>query len=283
MIKQIDTALIEKKVMELLLDANYDIGQKFLDNLSRQGENESSDLARLVISQLVENDKIAKLEGIPMCQDTGMVVIFIEIGQNVHLTGKNLYAAINDGVKEAYTVGYLRKSVVADPLFDRINTKDNTPAIIHTEIVPGDNIYITVVPKGFGSENMSAIKMLKPADGVDGVKNFVLETIKRAGPNPCPPIIVGVGIGGTFEKVAILSKKALTREIGIHNSNEKYAKLECELLEEINCLNIGPAGLGGKTTALAVNIEYYPTHIAGLPVAVNICCHAYRHKSGYIY
>lgn len=282
MLKEIDTSLIEKKVVELLLDANYDIGDEFLNNLARQKEEENNDLAKIVLNQLIENDKIAKLESIPMCQDTGMAVIFIEIGQDVHLVGKNLYDAINDGVKEAYTSGYLRKSVVADPLFNRINTKDNTPAIIHTEIVPGDKIHIVVAPKGFGSENMSVVKMLKPADGVDGVKGFILETVKKAGPNPCPPIIVGVGIGGTFEKVAYLSKKALTRDIGVHNADERYAKLERELFELINTLDIGPAGLGGKTTALAVNIEFYPTHIAGLPVAVNICCHAYRHKSGYV-
>ena len=281
-LREINTLLIEKEVTKLLLEANYDIGEKFLDNLYKQSESESSDLAKLVLNQLIDNDKIAKTEKIPMCQDTGMAVIFIEIGQDVHLNGKNLYDAINDGVKEAYTVGYLRKSIVDDPLFSRINTKDNTPAIIHTDIVPGDKINITVAPKGFGSENMSAIKMLKPADGVNGVKDFVIETVKKAGPNPCPPIIVGIGIGGTFEKVAYLAKKALTREIGVHNKDKRYADLEQELFYSINTLNIGPAGLGGKTTALSVNIEYFPTHIAGLPVAVNICCHAYRHKSGYV-
>lgn len=281
--REINTLLIEQEVTKLLLEANYDIGEKFLDNLYKQSESESSELAKLVLNQLIDNDKIAKIERIPMCQDTGMAVIFIDIGQDVHLTGKNLYDAINDGVKEAYTVGYLRKSIVEDPLFSRINTKDNTPAIIHTDIVPGDKIHITVAPKGFGSENMSAIKMLKPADGVDGVKDFVIETVKKAGPNPCPPIIVGIGIGGTFEKVAYLAKKALTREIGVHNKDKRYADLEQELFDSINTLDIGPAGLGGKTTALSVNIEYFPTHIAGLPVAINICCHAYRHKSGYVF
>lgn len=282
MYKEINTCLVEKKVTELLLEANYDIGEEFLNNLHNQSENEDNQLAKLVLNQLIDNDKIAKSERIPMCQDTGMAVIFIEIGQNVQLTGKSLYDAINDGVKKAYTDGYLRKSVVADPLFSRINTKDNTPAIIHTEIVPGDRIFITVAPKGFGSENMSAIKMLKPADGVVGVKDFVLETVKKAGPNPCPPIILGIGIGGTFEKAAYLAKKALTRDVGQHNKDKRYADLENELLDSINTLDIGPAGLGGKTTALSVNIEFFPTHIAGLPVAVNICCHAYRHKSGYV-
>ena len=282
MLREVDTLLIEKKVAELLLEANFDIGDEFLENLYIQGENESTNLAKLVLNQLIDNDKIAREERIPMCQDTGMAVVFIELGQDVHLAGKNLYDAVNDGVKEAYIQGYLRKSVVDDPLFCRINTKDNTPAIIHTEIVPGDKVHITVAPKGFGSENMSAIKMLKPADGVEGVKNFVIETVKNAGPNPCPPIIVGIGIGGSFEKAAYMAKKALTREIGEHNDDKRYADLEKELFESINTLNIGPAGLGGKTTALSVNIEFFPTHIAGLPVAVNLCCHAYRHKSGYV-
>ena len=281
--KEICTSLIEKKVTELLLEANFDIGDEFLDNLYKQSENENIDLAKLVLNQLIDNDKIAKTEKLPMCQDTGMAVIFVELGQDVHLTGKSLYNAINDGVKEAYIGGYLRKSVVDDPLFSRINTNDNTPAIIHTDIVSGDGVRITVAPKGFGSENMSAIKMLKPADGVNGVKEFIIETVKKAGPNPCPPIIVGVGIGGTFEKVAYLSKKALTREIGVQNKDKRYAELEKDLLNTINTLNIGPAGLGGKTTALSVNIEFFPTHIAGLPVAVNICCHAYRHKTGYVF
>ena len=283
MLKEINTSLIERKVEELLQEANFDIGEEFLKNLCEHRENESNDLSKVVLNQLIDNNLIAKSERIPMCQDTGMAIVFIEIGQDVHLIGKNLYDAINDGARQAYISGYLRKSVVADPLFSRINTNDNTPAIIHTDIVPGDKVHITVVPKGFGSENMSSIKMLKPADGVDGVKELVLETVKKAGPNPCPPIIVGIGIGGTFEKVAYLSKKALTRDIGAHNKDERYAKLERELLESINALNIGPAGLGGKTTALAVNIEFYPTHIAGLPVAVNICCHAYRHKSAYVF
>ncbi len=283
MFKEIDTCLIEKKVTELLLEANYDIGEEFLDNLYKQSENENSELAKLVLSQLIDNDKIAKSEKIPMCQDTGMAVIFVEVGQDVHLIGKNLYDAINNGVRDAYIDGYLRKSVVDDPLFSRVNTNDNTPAIIHTDIVPGDEVRITVAPKGFGSENMSAVKMLKPADGVNGVKDFVIDTVKKAGPNPCPPIIVGVGIGGTFEKVTYLAKKALTREIGVHNEDKRYAELEQELIDSINTLDIGPAGLGGKTTALSVNIEFFPTHIAGLPVAVNICCHAYRHKSGYVF
>ncbi|QSX06768.1 fumarate hydratase [Sedimentibacter sp. zth1] len=280
--KQINTILIEEKVKELLLEANYSIGNDVLDSINKGIELETKELPKLVLQKIIENDDIAENERIPMCQDTGMAVIFLEIGQGVILTGKSLYDAINGGVEKAYTKGYLRMSVVDDPLFERKNTNKNTPAIIYTDIVDGDEIKITVAPKGFGSENMSAIKMLKPADGVDGVKDFVVETVKKAGPNPCPPIIVGVGIGGTFEKAAYLAKKALTREIGCHNLNQSYESLEREILLLVNELNIGPAGLGGKTTALGVNIEYFPTHIAGLPVAVNICCHAYRHKSGIV-
>lgn len=280
--KEINTNDIKKKVTELLLDASYDIGQNFLDNLNKQKENEQNELSKVVLSQIIENDKIAYSEKIPMCQDTGIAVIFLEIGQDVILVGENLYDAVNKGVEDAYVKGYLRKSVVSDPLFDRVNTKTNTPAIIHTDIVSGEEVHITVAPKGFGSENMSMIKMLKPADGVEGVKEFVIETVKKAGPNPCPPIVVGVGIGGTFEYVTYLAKKALTRDIGKHNSDKHYENLEIELLEKINNLNIGPAGFGGKTTAIAVNVEFFSTHIAGLPVAVNICCHAYRHKSGIV-
>ena len=277
--RTLDTSIIKEKVKSLLLDSSYNIGEKTFEILKKSYELETNFVSKSVLEQIIKNDEIALNENIPMCQDTGMAVIFLEIGQEVYLTGKNLYDAVNEGVKEAYDIGYLRKSVVDDPLFDRINTKDNTPAIIHTDITPGSQVKKTVAPKGFGSENMSSIKMLKPSDGVEGVKNFVIETVKKAGPNPCPPIVLGIGVGGTFEKCAYMAKKALTRELGLHNISEKYSNLEKELLEEINKLDIGPAGLGGKTTALAVHIEYFPTHIAGLPVAVNICCHAYRHGS----
>lgn len=277
--RTLDTHQIKEKVKSLLLESSYNIGEKTFEILKKNYESEINSVSKSVLEQIIKNDEIALNENIPMCQDTGMAVIFLEIGQEVYLTGKNLYDAVNEGVKEAYDVGYLRKSVVDDPIFNRINTKDNTPAIVHTDIVPGSHVKITVAPKGFGSENMSAIKMLKPSDGIEGVKNFVIETVKKAGPNPCPPIVLGIGIGGTFEKCAYMAKKALTREIGQHNMSFEYSNLEKELLEEINKLNIGPAGLGGKTTALAVHIEYFPTHIAGLPVAVNICCHAYRHGS----
>ncbi|GFR36456.1 fumarate hydratase [Thermobrachium celere] len=238
-------------------------------------------LEKKILDILIKNSEIAENEKMPMCQDTGMAVVFMEIGQDVHIVGGNLEDAINEGVRQGYIEGYLRKSVVKDPL-DRVNTKDNTPAIIHYSIVPGDKIKITVAPKGFGSENMSRLKMLKPADGVEGVKKFVLETVKEAGPNPCPPIVVGVGIGGTFEKAAFLAKKALLRSVDEENKNPYYAQLEKELLEEINKLGIGPQGFGGLTTCLGVNIEVYATHIAGLPVAVNINCHATRHKEAVI-
>ena len=280
--RTINTQQIKEKVKHLLLESSYNIGEKTFQVLKQNYESETNVVSKSVLDQIIKNDKIALAENIPMCQDTGMAVIFLEIGQEVHLAGENLYDSVNKGVREAYDIGYLRKSIVDDPLFDRINTKDNTPSVIHTDIVPGNHVKITVAPKGFGSENMSAIKMLKPSDGVSGVKDFVIQTVKNAGPNPCPPIVLGIGIGGTFEKCAYMAKKALTRDIGQHNISEKYSNLEKELLEEINKLNIGPAGLGGKTTALAVHIEYFPTHIAGLPVSVNICCHAYRHNSDII-
>ena len=276
--RTIDTSIIKYNVKSLLLEANYDIGERTLNILKQKYDEESMDVPKFVLEQIIKNDEIAVAEKIPMCQDTGVAIVFLEIGQEVNLTGDYLYDEVNQGVREAYDYGYLRKSVVSDPVYERINTKDNTPAIIHTDIVPGNKVKITVAPKGFGSENMSAVKMLKPSDGIEGIKSFVINTVKKAGPNPCPPIIVGVGIGGTFEKCTYMSKKALTREIGEHNTDKRYSDLEEELLKEINKLNIGPAGLGGRTTALSVNIEYFPTHIAGLPVAVNICCHAYRHR-----
>jgi len=239
-------------------------------------EYETSPLGKQVLGQLCDNLNIAKNDLIPICQDTGMTVIFIKVGQDVHIVGGSLEEAINEGIRQGYKEGYLRKSVVSDPII-RVNTKDNTPGIIHYEIVPGDKIEITVAPKGFGSENMSRIYMLKPSDGVDGIKNAVLETVKLAGPNACPPIVVGVGIGGSFEKCAILAKKALTRNLDEPSDKPHIRRLEEELLDEINNLNIGPAGFGGITTALGVKIETYPTHIAGLPVAINICCHVNRH------
>jgi len=276
-VREIKAEVIQNAVRDLFLEANYFIGKDIYNKLKEQWELEESPVGKSVLKQIIENDDIAAREKIAICQDTGMAVVFVELGQEVQIVDGDFNEAINRGVREAYTAGYLRKSVVSDPLFDRKNTKDNTPAIIHVNIVPGDKVRITVTAKGFGSENMSSLKMLKPADGVEGVKRFVVETAINAGPNPCPPIIVGVGIGGTMEMAAILSKKAILRPIGQHNGDMRYAQLEDEILEEINKSGIGPAGLGGRTTALAVHIEHFPTHIAGLPVAVNICCHASRH------
>ncbi len=271
------TAIVKK----LFTDCNYFIGDDIMDALKKAKDNEENETAKNVLSQIIENDKIAAAEEIPMCQDTGMAVLFVEYGDKVAVDG-DFESAVQEGVRRAYEDGYLRKSVVDDPVFERINTKDNTPAIIHTKIVLGDKIKITAGGKGFGSENMSAIKMLTPSYGVEGVKSFILDTVKTAGPNPCPPIVVGVGIGGTFERAAQLAKKATFRGIDTSNSDERYADLEKELLSEINKMGFGPAGLGGKTGALGVNIETSPTHIAGMPVAVNICCHAARHKTAVI-
>jgi len=276
-VREIKAQEIKDTVKELFLKANYHIGKDIYDKLKERYEKEESEVGKSVLNQIIKNDEIAAKEEIALCQDTGMAVLFIELGQEVAIVDGDFNEAINQGVREAYKDGYLRKSVVNDPVFDRINTKDNTPAITHLKIVPGDKVKIAVTAKGFGSENMSRIKMLKPADGVEGVKEFIIKTAVEAGPNPCPPIIVGVGIGGTMEMAAILSKKALLRPVGKNNEDTRYANLEKEILEEINKSGIGPAGLGGRTTALSVNIEYLPTHIAGLPVAVNICCHASRH------
>lgn len=275
--REVSTDEITKNIKEMCIEANYILSDDVKNKIINSAAVENSEIGKKILSQLEENMEIAEREQIPICQDTGMAVVFIKIGQEVHITGGNLEDAINQGVREGYTEGYLRKSVVKDPLI-RENTKDNTPAIIHYEITPGDKVEITVAPKGFGSENMSRICMLKPADGIEGVKNAVIETVKLAGPNACPPVVVGVGIGGTFEKCAMLAKKALTRDINSESSIEYVAELEKELLDEINNLNIGPGGLGGKITALGVNIETYPTHIAGLPVAINMCCHVNRHK-----
>lgn len=278
--RKIDAEIIKKKVKELFLRANYHIGEDVLTALKEAREEEVSEVGCSVLDMLIENYKIASGEEIAICQDTGLAVLYVELGQEVYIIGGNFREAVNEGVKEAYMEGYLRKSIVDDPVFARKNTGTNTPAIIYTDIVPGDKIKFMVTPKGFGSENMSALAMMKPADGPEGIKNFVVDTIRKAGPNPCPPTIVGVGIGGTADKALVIAKKALFRKIGEHHQDERYAQMEKEILEQINNLGIGPAGLGGRTTVLAVNIEYTPTHIAGMPVAVNVCCHAARHAEG---
>ena len=277
MVRTIETSEITRNIKEMCIKANHYLSDDMDDAMKQAVNTEKSPLGKKILNQLQENLEIADKEFIPICQDTGMAVVFIEIGQEVHFVGDLLENAINEGVKEGYTEGYLRKSVVKDPLI-RENTKDNTPAVIHYSIVPGDKVKITLAPKGFGSENMSRIFMLKPADGIEGVKNAILTAVRDAGPNACPPMVVGVGIGGTFEKCAILAKKALTRNINENSDIPYVADLEKEMLEKINGLGIGPGGLGGTTTALAVNINTYPTHIAGLPVAVNICCHVNRHS-----
>ena len=274
--REITTGLITETVREMCIQAAHFLSPDMEKRLQQAREQEESPLGRQILGQLQENLDIAGRDMIPICQDTGMAVFFLEIGQEVHITGGWLEDAVNEGVRRGYTEGYLRKSVVKDPI-DRVNTKDNTPAVIHTRIVPGDILRITLAPKGFGSENMSRICMLKPADGIEGVKKVILETVDMAGPNACPPMVVGVGVGGDFEKAALMAKHALTREAGAHSDIPYVEELEREMLEKINRLGIGPAGLGGTVTALAVHIETFPTHIAGLPVAVNICCHANRH------
>lgn len=278
-IRRIKAYDVTAAVKKLFMDCNYFIGNDIMNALETACKNEQSPVGKSVLSQIIENDKIAAKEEIPLCQDTGMAVLFVEYGDKVVIEDGSFDEAVNEGVRQAYEEGCLRKSVVADPVFDRVNTRDNTPAIIHTKIVSGNTIKITAGGKGFGSENMSAIKMLTPSYGVEGVKQFILDTVFRAGPNPCPPIVVGVGIGGTFERAAQLAKKATFRPIDTKNEDERYAALEDELLAEINKMGFGPAGLGGNTTAIGVNIETSPTHIAGMPVAVNICCHAARHAS----
>ena len=275
--RNVHTDEIIKNIKEMCVEANYNLSCDMENAIRMASKNEKNQLGKQIMAQLENNLDIAKEEQIPICQDTGMAIIFMKIGQDVHIEGQDLTEAINEGVRQGYEKGYLRKSVVKDPLI-RENTKDNTPAIIHYEIIPGENIEITVAPKGFGSENMSKVFMLKPADGEEGVKEAVISAVKDAGPNACPPMVVGVGIGGDFEKAAILAKTALTRDINSQNPQEHIAKLEKELLEEINQLGIGPAGLGGSTTALALNIETFATHIAGMPLAVNMCCHVNRHS-----
>ena len=274
--RKVQVQTVTDTVREMCISVNHQLSSDMVCKLTEAVQIEESPLGKQILGQLVENMDIAKSEMIPICQDTGMAVIFIEIGQDVHFEGGNLEDAINEGVRRGYVDGYLRKSVVRDPI-ERENTKDNTPAVIHYSIVPGDGVKITLAPKGFGSENMSRVFMLKPAQGIEGVKEAVLTAVSEAGPNACPPMVVGVGIGGTFEKCAILAKKALTRNVQEHSSIPYVADLEKELLEKINSLGLGPGGLGGRMTALAVSVETYPTHIAGLPVAVNICCHVNRH------
>lgn len=275
--RTISTNVITQNIKEMCIEANYELSDDVKYRMINSINTESAELGRQILSQLKENLEIAKNDQIPICQDTGMAVVFLKIGQDVHIEGETLEDAVNEGIRQGYAEGYLRKSVVKDPLI-RENTKDNTPGVIHYEIVAGDQIDITVAPKGFGSENMSRVCMLKPADGIEGVKEAIIETVKLAGPNACPPIVVGVGIGGTFEKCALLAKKALTRDLNMRNTIPYVAEMEEELLTKINKLDIGPGGLGGTTTALGVNIEVYPTHIAGLPVAINMCCHVNRHK-----
>lgn len=275
--REVNVSIITDNIKEMCIEANHFLTDDMKNVFENAVKNEESALGKQVLGQLEENLKIAGEDMIPICQDTGMAVVFINVGQDVHLTGGDITDAINEGVRRGYVEGYLRKSVVKDPIY-RENTKDNTPAVIHFNIVPGDKVDITVAPKGFGSENMSRVFMLKPADGIEGVKEAILTAVKDAGPNACPPMVVGVGIGGTFEKCAYLAKKALTRDLNEESPVEYVHDLEKEMLEKINKLGIGPGGLGGTQTALAINIETYPTHIAGLPVAVNICCHVNRHS-----
>lgn len=274
--RSVDVSIVTRNIKEMCIQANHFLSEDMDIAMKNAVETEEAPLGKQILTQLQENLKIAGEDMIPICQDTGMAVVFIEVGQEVHFEGGSLTDAINEGVRQGYVEGYLRKSVIGDPII-RENTKDNTPAVIHYNIVPGDKVKIKVAPKGFGSENMSRVFMLKPADGIEGVKNAILTAVQDAGPNACPPMVVGVGIGGTFEKCALMAKDALTREVGTHSDIQWVKDLEEEMLETINKLGIGPGGLGGTTTALAVNVNTYPTHIAGLPVGINICCHVNRH------
>lgn len=274
--REINVSEVTKTVSKLCMDSCYYLPEELLAKFKSAVVEEESPLGREILGTIIENAELAKRKAVPICQDTGLTVVFMEIGQDVHFVGGDLYTAIHAGVADGYVNGYLRKSSVDDPLFVRKNTNDNTPAIIHTTIVPGDKVKVIVCPKGCGSENMGAMKMLKPADGVEGVIKFVVDTVRSAGPNPCPPVTVGVGIGGNMEKAALLAKYSLTRKVGEHSANPQYAELEEKLLELVNKTGVGPSGLGGSTTAVAVNIEYAPTHIGGLPVAVNLNCHAAR-------
>lgn len=274
--RNVHVSEITRNIKEMCIEANHFLSEDMSAAMKNAVQTEESPLGKQILNQLQENLQIAGEDMIPICQDTGMAVVFLEIGQDVHLEGGSVEDAVNEGVRQGYVEGYLRKSVVKDPII-RENTKDNTPAVIHYSIAPGEKVRIKVAPKGFGSENMSRVFMLKPADGIEGVKNVVLTAVKDAGPNACPPLVVGVGVGGTFEKCALMAKEALTREVGTHSEIEWVKDLEEEILQKINNLGIGPGGLGGTTTALAVNVNTYPTHIAGLPVAINICCHVNRH------
>jgi fumarate hydratase subunit alpha len=274
--------VITQTIKTLFMEANVDIGSSMLSALQRHVKTEASPLGQSVLTQIIENDQVAKTKCMPICQDTGMSVVFVRLGQDVHVVDGDLNEAIHEGVRQAYRDGFLRKSVVSDPLFERRNTQDNTPAVIHVELVSGDRVELEVMPKGFGSENMSALKLFAPSVGIEGVKRFILQTIQNAGPNACPPMIVGVGIGGTFELAALMAKKAVLRSTDHPSLDPRYAALEEQLLKEANALGLGPAGLGGTTTAMAINIESYPTHIASIPVAVNISCHASRHAKAVI-
>lgn len=278
--RELSVSRLTEAVKALFLTANYDIGPDVEAAVAQARANEPSPIGRSVLCQLEENYAIARQERVAICQDTGMAVLFMEVGQEVHFTGGGFEEAVNEGVRQAYQQGFLRKSVVDDPIFDRKNTGDNTPAVIHLRLVPGEQVHILVTAKGFGSENMSAVKMLTPADGEAGVRDFIIDTARRAGPNPCPPMIIGVGVGGTLEQAALLAKRMTTRPLGSHHPDPRYAKLEEDALSAINRLGIGPAGVGGRATALGVHIACAPTHIAGMPVAVNICCHAARHAEG---
>ena len=280
--REIPVQLVSDTVRSLFLTANYVIGPDVAGAVEAAARQEPSPIGRSVLGQLCENYRIAREESVAICQDTGMAVLFIDVGQDVHFIGGDFASAVQEGVRRAYADGYLRKSVVEDPVFDRKNTGDNTPAVLHLSIVPGERVHILATAKGFGSENMSAVKMCTPAEGEQGVLDFIVETARRAGPNPCPPMIIGVGVGGTMEQAALLAKRMTARSVGSHHPDPRYAALEREALAAINRLGIGPAGIGGRTTALAVNIASAPTHIAGMPVAVNICCHAARHAEAVI-
>jgi fumarate hydratase subunit alpha len=280
--REVKAEQITEVVKGLCMEANYDLGEDVLETLQKAVEIEESPTGREILGLILENARIAKQERAPICQDTGFAIFFVELGQEVHVVGGKFEEAINEGVRQGYTEGYLRKSIVDDPVIDRKNTGDNTPAVIHTQIVPGDKIRITIAPKGGGSENMSEVKMMKAADGIEGVKDFVVDRVRRSGGNPCPPVVVGVGIGGTFEKCALLAKKALLRPLGHRHPDPRFAEVESELLRRINNLGIGPMGLGGRVTALDVHVEVFPCHIASMPAAVNTQCHAARHKEAVI-
>ena len=280
--REIPVQLVSDTVRQLFLTANYEIGPDVAAAVQSAADAEPSPTGKSVLCQLCENYRIAREERVAICQDTGMAVLFIDVGQEVHFTGGDFEAAVNDGVRRAYKEGYLRKSVVNDPVFDRKNTGDNTPAVVHLRIVPGDKVHFLATAKGFGSENMSVVKMCTPSEGEQGVVNFIIDTARKAGPNPCPPMFIGVGVGGTMEQAALIAKRMTARPVGSRNPDSRYAKIEKDALSAINRLGIGPAGIGGRTTALAVNVDYAPTHIAGMPVAVNVCCHAARHAEAEI-